>query len=70
MRRGISVLKGKFVLLNQESDEWKKKEKVKKKKKQRKKKRKVEKEENEWKKNVCNKTRSTKNQIEMSLGEF
>ena len=38
------------------------------KKKQRKKKRKVEKEENE-KKNVCNKTRSTKNQIEMSLGE-
>ena len=39
-------------------------------KKKGKKKRKVEKEENEYKKMYCSKTKSAKNQIEMSLGEI
>ena len=39
VRREISVVKGKFVLLSQESDEWKKKEKKRKKEKKKSRKR-------------------------------
>ena len=65
MRREILVVKGKFVLLSQEMmNELRKKKKKKKKKK----KRKVEKKQKT--KICCNKIRSTKNQIERSLGDF
>ena len=66
VRREILVVKEKFVLLNQEMMN----ELQKKRKKKEKTKRKVEKEENEYEKKCCNKTRSTKNQLEISLGEF
>ena len=63
VRREILVVKGKFVLLSQEMMN-----ELRKKKKKKKKKRKVEKKQKT--KICCNKTRSTKNQIERSLGNF